>query len=659
MSAGPVYISTVNDGSMDELLFMNAVLKTRMDEIKASRTQLLQDLTMRGANTAGFALTPTLADISQTHSVLPYKAYKPYVPTQFQYTKTRPGTGATAVGGECTFTQQTFGEFICDSFLMFETNTLTGTTVDLRDFIVTNQATLLPPNTLSVNGGAATTPANFLASIADTQLTASASHVITTYHIEDALGNVLIERSKVATVGTITTELAAAYTSAITVRDYVHYADFPAHALIERVAFSITNNEFDFYTQERDNFYLLYQVCEDKKDSYYKCIGQELPIKGASGLITNFTPDVGVYPSSAAQGGIISARQQISVLAGYQTPKFQQPGLLCMYPNKFDHCRHVSNSLPILAITHADRQFTYKFRPQDKVVFTSDANLRSVKTTLTTLTNANKEFLTAKTTVEATPFKVGSTIPSMTFSSLAMYVNNVFIDPSIHQIYLERIGFCITRVHRTYSSNVNVSELDLTLNTFKWPLEYMFVGLRPSTNLTTNPQRNWWKFSYNVETIGNSYAQSNSLLASGMYNATVGTGEFYVQQRSLASAQRIVYDIEAPTIVNFSVSLQTIVLYENQNAAFYNAYLPFALGGKNIRGPAESSTLFIPFTFTAGSNDELGGHVNLSRSREFTIKFTSNIIGSGNVVSSGVFHSVGIVINFWIVSSGNLYLRFT
>lgn len=668
MSSGPVYITTVNDGAMDELLLMTKVLGDRLAAIHDARV-LANEKQKENARLAGLpvedmAVTPSLSDVVESHTVLPYKSYKPYVATTFQYLKSRVATGGSTIGGECTFTQQTYGEFICDSFLMFETNALYGSDVSLQTFLAANPS-WLPPNTISINGATAT--ASQLASIAEATLTtASVPYVFTTYHIEDALGNILMERNKItSTSALVSGDFSTPYPTAITVRDYVHYAEFPAHALIDKVSFSITNNVFDEYNTERDNFYVIHQLPADRKDAYYKCVCQELPIRGTSSLITNFTADSAVYPTASSQGGIISARQEVSVLAGYQTPKYQQPGLFGLYPNKFDHCRSVSNSLPILAITHADRTFTYKFKTQDKIAFTSDANLRRVKTTTTVLVDAEKNPSNVKSVSEVTPFKVGSTINTMTFagSSPSLFINNVFLDAALHPIYLERIGFCITRVHRYQSLAFNTPTMNPTLTAFKWPLEYMFLGLRPATNTTTNnPQRNWWKFGYNVEAVGNHMAQSNSLLTSGLYlgtGATTVTAETYINQKSLTSSQRVVYDIESPTITTLSITLQTVVVYDPLESAFYNAYLPFAMGHKNTGGTSERSSLFIPFTFTAGSNDELGGHVNLSRSREFNLNITSGIVGTGQAVEQGTLHALGIVINFWVVSSGNLYLRFT
>lgn len=649
MSAGAIYTASNNDGAMDELLYMTAILARRLGELTQARLAMRASKQAAGEPVDKFSITPSLGDVAASHTVLPYKTYKPYVITTFQYLKNRIATGNISLGSDATFPQQMFGEFITDSMLAVETSALVPTQVDLRAFVVANP-TALPPNTF--NGNNVLTVAN------NSFLIAADLGVVPVVlnTIEDAQGNLLMDRGAFTTVGANPTlnEIAAAYPNPINVSDYVSYADYPIHALIRTVHFQITNNDIDQYTTERDNFHILYMLPSDKKAAYFKCICQELPTTGYSDLITNYTVGVNDTIPGYATGNVISARQQISVMMGYQTPKAQQPGLRGMYPNKFDHCRCVENSLPVLTIPNTDRTYIYNFNTQDKLVFFSAANVFKVKATVTLTSNGLAANVSSqRTVIERTPLLVGSgLVTPMTFTNVNLFVNNVFIDPSIHNIYLERVGFILTRVHRIQTINVNTNEGDYTLSAFKWPLEFMFLGLRPSTNATVNPQRNWWKYSYQTELAGYSPSYATSLTANqqaASYNAT----------RSMYRGNKITYDLESPTIDTLSISLQTISLYEAQSAQFYNAYLPYTFGGYNITTNPESSSLFVTFTFGPNNDASPLGHVNLSRSREFNVKYTSSVIGQGNIVTNGVLIAMGIVMNFLINSSGNLYLRFS
>jgi len=631
---------------MDELLYMTAILARRLGELTQARLAMRASKQAAGEDVNKFSITPSLGDVAASHTVLPYKTYKPYVITTFQYLKNRIATGNISLGSDATFPQQMFGEFITDSMLAIETSTLVPTQVDLRTFVVANP-TALPVDTY--NAG------NLLTVDAHKFAVAAATADLVTNTIEDSQGNVLMSRAALGTVGVNPTigEITTAYANPILVADYVSYPDYPIHALIRSVRFQITNNDIDSYTTERDNFHILYMLPTDKKSAYFKCICQELPTNGYSDLITNYTVGINDTIPGFSTGGIISARQQVNVMMGYQTPKAQQPGLRGMYPNKFDHCRCVENSLPVLTIPNTDRTYIYNFNTQDKLVFFSAANVFKVKTTTTIVATVANDPTGQRTTIERTPLLVGSTLTTpMSFTNVNLFVNNVFIDPSIHNIYLERVGFILTRVHRIQTINVNTSEGDFTLSAFKWPLEFMFLGLRPSTNATVNPQRNWWKYSYQTELTG----QTPSYSGGATSNIVTDT---YHPSKSMYRGNKITYDLESPTIDTLQISLQTISLYEAQTAQFYNAYLPYTFGGYNITTNPESSSLFVTFTFGPNNDASPLGHVNLSRSREFNVRYTSSVVGQGNIVTNGVLIAMGIVMNFLINSSGNLYLRFS
>jgi hypothetical protein len=245
-----------------------------------------------------------------------------------------------------------------------------------------------------------------------------------------------------------------------------------------------------------------------------------------------------------------------------------------------------------------------------------------------------------------------------TFQTLEMYINNLFIDPSLHDIYLERIGFSLTRVHRIQTINISNSDTSNLLPIFKWPLEYMFIGLRPAANASAGyAYDNWYKFTYNIPMTGSEFAKTSSVFSTGLTAAS--STESYGVQTSIVPTETVSYYLQFPTISYLEISLQSIPLYSELAADFYNAYLPFQYGNYNITGTSENSSVFIPFNFYPNDNGSPNGHVNLSRSREFQVRLVSNVIGTNSYSSTGTAVHVGYTINFWIASSGNLYLRFT
>jgi hypothetical protein len=696
MSTGAIYIQANNDGQMDELLYMTGLLANRILEIKRNRMAQYQSLLAAGQDVSNFAITPTITDITMSHNLLPAKTYRPYVSTTFQYLKHKGNGGSGAqYNGDTTFTMRTFGEFLSDSVLHIVMGATTTTPVDLRTLVANSitsgiNSSILPNDTITTYSGSVITTgvAAALGSATPnypngmTTAPATVTNYIWTYNsIEDSQGNTLMTRSAINAGSSTTvtsTTINTVYSTPILVSDYVRYAAFPMHALITAVKFQINSVNIDEYDQETDNFFLLYMLPINKLSSYYKCVGQEIPVTGYTGLVTNYTissgmtwPIVTTTPAGQygwSNGQTISARKQVSVCYGPQTPQLQQPALNCYYPNKFDHCRDVSNAIPVLAIPNTERTFVYTINAVANIIFPVPANLFQVTTTVTYTAGGNTSAAGLNpsyinTNIVRTPIPVGNTINYPTILVAELYINNLFIDPSIHDIYLERVGFSLTRVHKTSSYNVGTNDVTYGMPSFKWPLEFMFVGLRPSSNLVNPPSdpenvaNNWYKFTYNIPMSGSEKAKSASAATTGLLGTS--TGEAYCLQNSTTNSENINYYVQMPTITTIEVVLQSIPLYSEINADFYNTYMPYQYGNYNITGTSENSSLFITFNFYSNDNGSPNGHVNLSRSREFTLHITSNVVGSGNVSSTGVARQVGITCNFWIASAGNLYLRFT
>jgi hypothetical protein len=68
-----------------------------------------------------------------------------------------------------------------------------------------------------------------------------------------------------------------------------------------------------------------------------------------------------------------------------------------------------------------------------------------------------------------------------------------------HDIFIKRIGFSLIRVHRIQVTRVNKTDDNILLQQMKWPIETMYVGLRPTQNIdNTNTQMPtaWHLYSY-------------------------------------------------------------------------------------------------------------------------------------------------------------------
>jgi hypothetical protein len=240
-----------------------------------------------------------------------------------------------------------------------------------------------------------------------------------------------------------------------------------------------------------------------------------------------------------------------------------------------------------------------------------------------------------------------------------LYINNIFVNPEIHDIYIKRIGFSLIRVFRQQFSNISGSSLsDILLSQLKWPIEYMFVALQPTwnTNTTqnTNSWRDWHRMTKQVNAnpsatlLDNHYAETPNPLFSQNSVSDVS--------RTQQSVTGDKYWLSVPTVDSLSLTSHGISIFDNFPSAFYNAYMPYNFGTLCMTTPEDLGVLFINFALFPG-NYQPSGHINISRARETYVNpvsvYVSNTNGKVNFVA------VAIAINFLLISDGSAVLRYS
>jgi hypothetical protein len=237
---------------------------------------------------------------------------------------------------------------------------------------------------------------------------------------------------------------------------------------------------------------------------------------------------------------------------------------------------------------------------------------------------------------------------------MELYVNNIFVNPEIHDIYIKRIGFSLIRVYRQHKQRVSQdSEDELLLSQLKWPIEYMFVCFRPSYNIASsniNQWRDWHRCTRIVDAecrdnydVDLPNAVIGGAANSGMINTT---SEFIIPTT---------YEIPIATVDSVSLTAHGITIYDNFESIFFNAYQPFHYGGPAIRTPEDTGALFINFALFPGSYQP-SGHINISRAREFFIKWTTTYISNSTPAD---LLAVAIAINFLLITDGSAVLRYS
>lgn len=372
----------------------------------------------------------------------------------------------------------------------------------------------------------------------------------------------------------------------------------------------------------------------------------------------------GVGPSHAKWGQV--QRQCLSAVDGPQTPKYWQPQLEIWDQLQFWFNKDARLSIPSVAIPYGQRFITVDLAAADEMVVEFPGMF--VQQTVNNpshyqLTNAD-----ALTTPNADgtvfrsyrPYWVAGTITAPTISTLELYINNIFVNPEVHDIFIRRVGFSLIRVFRHHIAQKNQGEDQELLSQLKWPIECLFVGYQPTANISksTNPNyhRDWHRMGKTFDAICELRSQSLSKqwMTAVAEDATVDTF-LTTQTSSLGQIVPDTYVIERPTVTALSLTAHGIKLYDTFPQAFFSSYEPFHYGGEAVRPSADPGAMMINFALFMGCYQP-SGYLNTSRARELYLSHTSTFIGSTTPVT---LIAIAIAINFLLITDGSAVLRYS
>lgn len=255
------------------------------------------------------------------------------------------------------------------------------------------------------------------------------------------------------------------------------------------------------------------------------------------------------------------------------------------------------------------------------------------------------------------------TLNAPNISQLSLYINNIFVNPEIHKIFIKRIGFSLIRVHRQQNISTSLASTEILLQNLKWPIETMFVGMRPS--LQKNDLAHWHKFTQvsldtfsmpNLITKASSFTAATSGVATSDGTTTAAhtwpvTATTTVTPTFVGAS--CVAERHTKTVDRLTITSHGVFLYNDLPADFFHQYTTLTYGGPNVRTPDDEGCYMIPFNLYPGTYQP-SGHVNVSRAREFYIKYTSSVIGTvvSGTATAGELVVVASAINFLLISDG-------
>jgi hypothetical protein len=622
MSAGAVFKLVANDGKSDRMIMATALLNQRIKDVMCARA------------TAGkLDPTPTLVDIEKTHILFVNAHFKPYAAIGFEYNKVRASGGNPTLGGSVVFSIPQFGDFFCDMVLRTRLSSFSG-----------KPLTFAQPATID-----------------------------STYNATNAFGHVIASGAS---------QLNIVY------NNLVRYCEFPANRLISSVKFDVNGNHLDQYSSNVSVMLEKFTVPVGKRDGYNRLTGQQVPREGTSPPQAYVVTDTDALSTPAGISNNVSGQsnrtanvynnlgpgtcwnsldeysyatnttstlnsdyaiainyqytvmqQQYFMLDGPQTPKLVQPALELWHKLKFWFCDDVRLAIPSVSIPFGQRFIKIDLAHQHQLAY-EYPNLQVTK------------FIGSTSRGTFTQVGVAGTTPIL-IEEIELYINNIFVNPEIHDIYIKRIGFSLIRVYREQVSqqNTNSSGTEL-LSNLKWPVEYMYVGFRPVWNTTDpeivapHPAPNYLNPTlYASEGNLNSWRDWHRMTRQIDVN---GTGYNYTTYNPRTW-------LPVSTIDSLSLHAHGITIFDSFQDIFYSEYLPYNYGSAAINTPTDSGAFFVNMALFPRSYQP-SGHLNVSRARETYLSWTTSYISSKTPTNLIV---VAVAINFLLVSDGSAVLRYS
>lgn len=376
------------------------------------------------------------------------------------------------------------------------------------------------------------------------------------------------------------------------------YCDFVGHRLLKKVEFTVNGNPLDEYDSEIIHNYYSFHVPKDKEAGWFRCVGQEIP-------------DVGYLPDA-----VRDIRQYNWYGSGPQTLKTNHDAVDMWIPLLFWFNLDPRLAVPSVAIPWGQRFIDITLENMNNIIF-------------------------------------GDPFIAPAIETAELYINNIFVNPEVHDIFIKRIGFNLIRVYRTEKVQLNESTNQILLNQLKWPTETIYVSIVPRENRPTADK--WWR---------NHVAEDLDVCQPWYLEAPIGPPFKQLVSRTSTYTRCI------EMFSTITITASGIKLYDENPHNFHADYIPFTFGqGNVIRTPDDCGKLMIPFNLYPGSYQP-SGHINISRVREFYFEYVANTlpraVGARTAGSSTINNTfpadlqlIAIALNFLLISDGSAVLRYS
>jgi len=233
-----------------------------------------------------------------------------------------------------------------------------------------------------------------------------------------------------------------------------------------------------------------------------------------------------------------------------------------------------------------------------------------------------------------------------------LYINNIFVNPEIHDIFIKRIGFSLIRVYRQQRTTTKNADDQVLLHQLKWPIEYMYAGYQPAFNTSNVATQNGIVTSGNANVWRDWHRMTRQVEAT-LDEAIVATTPISGSSRSPVMPTK--YYLPVSTVDNISLVSHGIPIYNKYSDMFFTSYAPFHYGDSTLNTSDDTGAIFINMSLFPRSYQP-SGHLNISRVRETYLQHKSSYASSASTMTLIV---VAIAINFLLISDGSAVLRYS
>lgn len=212
-----------------------------------------------------------------------------------------------------------------------------------------------------------------------------------------------------------------------------------------------------------------------------------------------------------------------------------------------------------------------------------------------------------------------------------LYSNQLFILPDIFKIFIKRFGFQLIRVHNKQYMTLKKNEGSILLNQLNSAVEALYFGFRPQANLLNS--QTWHRMA---------------VLTQHEVPEAVITGGTNVQVNDA------IYYSETPAVNSIELRAHDMILFHDNPITFYNSYTSYRYG-RTIKTPVDIGWNMLTFAYEL--NDyQPSGHFNVSRAREFYLRYSSSYISSSTPTD---LICLADTINFLLISDSSGVLRYS